>query len=264
MRYLLQISTNGGYPAHRVIGSALQGKNSSKSIMLAYAVGGRRAEDLYAILENIEDDYIDDETRALGLTAVGAFGKIFTTDYSHRDWGSVLQECLPKENLVSLAFLSPIVSRHHPLPIVRPDEIAALITSLEEALMELSIEGNLPPWASIPLRNGVAELIFLLQNFVFFGHDEAVGRLITLISTASHTIDSVSRVSGGKVGLVSLCTALVLAVDLFASAPNISQAYATYRGWMIDAIEIARPLLSAPPLRIEGPKQPDADGPEDA
>jgi hypothetical protein len=47
------------------------------------------------------------------------------------------------------------------------------------------------------------------------------------------------------------------------AAPNVSQAYATYRGWTVDAVEVVKPLPT-PPLRPEGPKQANDDAPEEA
>lgn len=264
MQFLLRTDPSNRGESYRVIESVLKGGDASKSVMLAYSIGNKRAQRLYEIIKELEDDYIDEETRGLSLSAIEVMAKIFSPQYFQVGWNGALGNCLPKEHLIALTYMSPIVSRYHPLPIVRAEELDLLVLNLENALSDIVADPTLPNWVVLPLRSGIDDLIFVLRNFILFGHDEAVSRIASLITTAHHAVDAASKSAGRQIGLAGLCAALVLAVDLFAAGPNVSQAYATYRGWMVDAMEVVKPLLTPPPLRLEGPKQPDAEVPEKA
>lgn len=263
-QFLLKIQGNHQHHSYKIMKSAIKGDNSGGAILRVFAIGNKRIEDLALMVSEIDDYDIDDDTRNAGLAAVYGMGKLFSPDYYHRDWHSVISECLPKEHLLALTFLSPIMSRHYPLPVVQPDELEALIARLTEASAEIVENKDIPLWAAMPLSSGISDLLFVLQNFVLFGHDEAVSRLLALLATANHAVAAANASGGRQIGLIKLCVALALAVDVFAAAPNVSQAYATYRGWMVDAVEVVKPLLTPPPLRLEGPKQPDTEAPEKA
>lgn len=263
-RFLLQIQGSTNLHSYKVIQAALSGDKFGSAIHRVYSVGTKRVTDFVDMISHLPSDATDEDEKNEALTAIYGMGKLFSADYFHRDWGSVVSECLPKEHLLALAFISPAMSRYYPLPVVQPAEIATLIEKLSEAASKLTEDKEIPLWAQLPLNKGIDDLIFALQNFALFGHDEATSRIIALISTANHTVAAVAKPGNRRLGLIALCTALVLAVDLFAAAPNVSQAYATYRGWMVDAVEVMRPLLAAPQLQLERPKPPDGTMPEDA
>ncbi len=262
-QFLLKIQGNSQHSSYKLLKNSINGGKHGGAILRAYSIGSKRVEDLALMVSQIDDDDIDEDSRAAAMAAVYGIGKVFNPEYYSREWNSVVSECLPKEHLLALAFLSPIMARHYPLPVVQPEEIDALVARLSEASEELLADTALPPWAQMPLSRGIDDLLFILQNFVLFGHDEAVSRILTLITTANHAVAAANKSGAPQVRLVGLCVALALAVDVFAAAPNISQAYATYRGWMVDAVEVMKPLLTPPPLRLEGPKQTDDDEIED-
>ncbi|TFZ61109.1 hypothetical protein E4V01_00400 [Methylorubrum sp. Q1] len=263
-QFLLKLEGNPHAAAYKMVQGAINGDKHGGAVLRIYGFGNKRVEDLASKISEIDDHDIDDDTRNAGLNAVFAMGKLFSPEFYHKDWNSVVIECLPKEHLLALTFLSPIMSRHYPLPVVQCSEIEALIAQLTEASLEIVESKDIPLWAAMPLSSGISDLLFVLENFVLFGHDEAVSRLLTLLATANHAIAAANASGGRRAGLIKLCVALALAVDVFAAAPNVSQAYSTYRGWMVDALDVVTPLLTPPPLRLEGPKQPDADAPEDA
>lgn len=129
---------------------------------------------------------------------------------------------------------------------------------LREALEDLVVSDHLPAWAERPLRNGVRDLLFTIENFVIFGHDEALAGIVDLVAKTKSIVSSINSENTNRSWLWSLLTALVFAVDLFAAAPNVAQAYVSYRDWATATLETVRPLLSPPPLQIEGPKATEA------
>lgn len=240
--------------AYAVFGLLINGDEINDPVIASYNAINKRTDRLICMINELDDDYIEEETQKIGLDAIRSIQSMFTCQSMGTNWHSLLASKLSKEHIVALTFLSPIVGRHHPLASIRGEEINEIIQKLGAAIDEINSSTNLPDWSRTLLVTAVRDLNFILKNFIIFGHDEAISGLTNLVGAAASVIKSTEGSTSKPIRLPVLLAAIILAVDLFTAPANISQASIAYRGWIKDWIDAMAPML-APPLRqIEGPK----------
>lgn len=82
--------------AHIVLGELLHPTNISSPAILAYSTINRRVDALLDLVNGLDDDRIDDETRDLSINAIESIHSMFSAENMYQSWNGVLNNHLRK------------------------------------------------------------------------------------------------------------------------------------------------------------------------
>ncbi len=227
--FLRNISGQDTVVANSVINSQIKSSGMMNPVYEVYAAVSARANDLLEFVRTLQDPYIDNETRGFAMSATQNIASAFQANQFGTQWIGV-KPFFANQHTVSLKFFSQTMRRHRPLRKINPAQIDKIRKSLMEALTEL-VDQGLPDWAKIPLNTGIRDLMFVLDNLMFLGHDEAISQLLTLRASAQ-AIHTEAKLRGQQPKFTKLAAALVLAIGVFSVPRDMKEDIELYKGWI--------------------------------
>lgn len=253
MQLLLEVGPKSGVSAASVIDKFVNQRRSN-DILRIYDVLYRRGDSLINFINSLNDEFIDDDLKEATTSAIATLNKTFSYGSISAPWDNVLSNYIKRENIQSVKFISRTVRQYRPIIKVTEAELANVISSLDNAIVDIVSNNDLPDWANHVLVNAIHDLQFAINNFILLGYDETIDQVLKLQGNAQAVVIELNKRGLPIARLERLALVFVLLTDLFTSAPNISQSLPIWRGWVRNITEVTTPLIAPPPKMIEGPK----------
>lgn len=252
--FLRDAPANSSTAGHIMLGNLIKSSNRTSPALYAASIINKRGDNLTSFVRDLDDDFLTEELKQTCYNAVESVLRVIAPERLGAYWNQSVASYIKNEHLVTLQFMSRIIRRHRALPVVSQIDLEKIRFALDNALAEILSASDLPTWAKHPLIDGIDQLKFKIDNFILFGHDEAVSGLLILHATTVAISVRLEKTGKKYTALRDLALAILLIKDIFTGPTDIAQSLPIWNNWVQELSNITVPLLKAPQRQIEGPK----------
>jgi hypothetical protein len=146
-----------GEPGFKVVGDWLSLNPDSVEFIELLAAVSNRIASFSRFVMNLDDDVLTTRVRVQTQSAALQIGRLMGPTLLGQAWNNARNH-LNETHLGALDAFAQTARRHRPLRLLSEEERTATIAKVQELILDLESDEDLPSWARAPIKEGLIRL----------------------------------------------------------------------------------------------------------